>query len=246
MSRLYRVRVEEMVDLMRTAGARTMLLTLSENFSDWEPVVSVHRADLTPADAVAWQAAVTAGDALAPQDCAAAVQAWERALAIDDQYAQLHFKLAGCLSRLGRSEAACRAYRLASDLDRFSQGAPLSFNAILGDIARQHDAWLVDIDATLNAASGPRCVGDDLFVDAVHPNMRAHQLIAGAIAAHLRQEGIGAASADWQVDAYRDPDPRRILMDDPKLQFYEVVGRDYMCKAAGRTTCPPHEVQVAE
>ena len=177
-----------MVDLMRKAGARTMLLTLSENFSDWEPVVSVHRADLTPADAVAWQAAVTAGDALAPHDCAAAVQAWERALAIDDQYAQLHFKLAGCLSRLGRSEAACRAYRLASDLDRFSQGAPLSFNAILGDIARRRDAWLVDIDATLNAASGPRCVGDDLFVDAVHPNMRAHQLIAGAIAAQPAAE----------------------------------------------------------
>jgi hypothetical protein len=61
----YRLRVEEMVRVMRRAGARTFLLTLSQNFADWPPVVSAHRPGMRPDEKAAWRAAVRRGDALA-------------------------------------------------------------------------------------------------------------------------------------------------------------------------------------
>src|SRR5262249_317585 len=236
-ARLYRARIEEMVRIMRNAGARTALLTLSQNLSDWPPVVSVHRDGLSPDDAAAWQAAVDEGDALAPHDCQAALAAWQRALTIDDGYALLHFKIANCQRGIGQMDDARTHFRLASDRDRFSQGAPLSFNEILRDVAEHEGALLVDVDAVLTDASGDRLVGDDLFVDAMHPNLRGHQLIAAAVADVMRQAGIPVPADRWRVDAYHDPDPDALIAADPELGVKELLSRGVVCYAAGRTEC---------
>src|SRR5262249_23752033 len=165
---IYRARLVEMVRTMRSAGARTMLLTLSQNFSEWAPVASSHRPGLRADERAAWRAAVHSGDELAPEDCAAALAAWSRALALDDTSADLLFKVAGCERTLGRLDAASAHFRLASDLDRRSQGASTSFNDIIRDVAREEGAIVVDVDGAFSRASGARLVGYDLFVDSLH------------------------------------------------------------------------------
>jgi lysophospholipase L1-like esterase len=233
---LYRTRLEEMIRTIRAAGGHTMLLTLSQNFSEWEPAVSIHRPGMRPQDKVAWRSAVRAGDALAAHDCAAALAAWQRALALDDGYAGLQFKMAGCERALGRLEEARARFRLASDLDRLPQGASTSFNDILRDVAQHEGAILVDVDLVLSQASGPRLVGDDLFVDAMHPSVRAHQLIAQAVANAIRETGLAGPAVHWRNADYVDPDPdEAVLALDPELPTKVLLTRALAHQAAGRT-----------
>src|SRR5439155_828183 len=108
----YRFNVEAMVAAMRDVGARTMILSLSQNFADWPPGASSHRKDLDPTARAAWDAEVAAGDQAASGDaCAAALEAYERALAIDDTVAELHYKVARCERSLEHFDAARAHYR---------------------------------------------------------------------------------------------------------------------------------------
>lgn len=111
-----------------------------------------------PEEKAAWRAAVELGDTLADHDCPGAIAAWSRALAMDDGYADLHYRIARCEHELGRLDDAERQFRLASDLDRLPQGASTSFNDLVRDVARRESALLVDIDALFTRTSGPRLV----------------------------------------------------------------------------------------
>jgi len=241
---LYGERVAEMVRVMRAAGARTMLLTLSQNFSDFAPVVSIHRPGMRPDEKVAWRAAVRRGDSLAPHDCVAALEAWTRASSLDDGVASLHFRMAACEHALGRFDAARARYRLASDLDRLSQGAPTALNDILREVAQREGATLVDVDAAFSAASGTHLVGNDLFVDSHHPNVRGHQVIAAAVAEAIRAQGIPLPAARWRLDAYVDPDREALVAADPEIPAKEDFSRALSCMVAGRP-CGIQELEDA-
>ena len=199
---LYRERLVEMVRAMRAAGSHTMLLTLSQNFSEWEPAVSIHRSGMRPEDKVAWRAAVREGDAVAAHDCAAALAAWNRALALDDEYAALQFKMAIASSR---SDGSTRpgALRLASDLDRLPQGASTSFNGIPRRGARKAPS-AIDLVLTEVAVPAGR---HDLFADAIHPNARAHSDRRSGGERH--REMTGGPAVRWHNADYIDPDPTK-------------------------------------
>jgi hypothetical protein len=230
---LYEHNLDAMAGLARAAGARTLFVTLSQNFSDWAPGASRHRADLDRASLERFDALVARGrQARERGDCSAARDAFTEALAIDAEFAELHFELAACQRVLGDLEAARRHYRLASDLDRVPHGAPTYFNDVILRVARAHGAPVVDVDAIFEAESGPALVGDDLFVDWLHPNLRAHTLIAAAIAAGMRRDGIPLASDDWrEVPALPVPTP------DAPLRVREEEMRLRACSLALREAC---------
>jgi len=163
--------------------------------------------------------------------------AWSPALLIDDTFADLQFKVATCEWSLGRVDDARQWFRLASDLDRLPQGAPTSLNDIVRDVAREDDAILVDIDLAFTQASGPRLVGDDLFVDAVHLRILGHQLIAKAVADAIRESGVAGTHVRWNLDAHTDPDPETLLDDNPEMRAREKIARQLSCAAAGRPDC---------
>jgi tetratricopeptide (TPR) repeat protein len=234
---LYENNLHAIAGLMRRAGARVLFATLSQNFSDWPPPASRQREDLTPAEAEAWQAAFADARARAAEaDCAGAVAAFEQALAIDDRHAELQFRMASCLRQLGRLDEAWRRFRLASDLDPVSHGAPTYFNDIIRRVAREEEALFLDVDGLLQEASGPALVGDDLFTDFAHPNLRAHQLIAKALADTLREAGVPLPSERWR-EGYADPPPEQLYSEAPELRVLELESRVFVCLLAPRETC---------
>jgi lysophospholipase L1-like esterase len=236
---VYGARLVDMVRTMRAVGARTMLLTLSQNFSDWPPGFSSHRPGMRPDEKAAFRAAVRAGDALASTDCQAALAAWSTAVALDDGFAALQFRMATCEKALGRLDAASARFRRSSDLDGIPQGAPTAFNDVIRTVAAEQDAILVDLDLIFARTSGPALVGNDLFIDSEHMTLRAHQLIAQVVADAIRESGIAGPTVRWNPDAYVDPDPEALLAANPDLRFKENLVRLFACNVGGRPECSP-------
>lgn len=234
----YRHNVEAMIESARQAGSDVMLLTLSQNFADWRPGVSSHRLDLADDAQREWEALVAEGDALLGTDgnCEEALLSYRRALAMDDEYADLHFKIARCEERLGHDEAAFRHYRLASDLDRVPHGAPTRYNGILRELASKHGTLVVDIETLFAERSPHRLVGDNLFVDLLHPNLRGHQLIAEAVAGVLQASGIPEVADRWRGE-YACPEAETLYVDDPSLRVREWKLRAVACSLARRREC---------
>lgn len=236
---LFEQNLRRMAEAMRAAGARVAFLTLGQNLSDWAPGASSHRADLTPAGREAFDAHFAAAARLAadPAGCGTALALWERALAIDAEYALLHYEMARCWHRLGRLDEARGGYLRASDLDRVPHGAPSSYNALIRDLAREYGAVLVDVAAQLARESGDRLVGDDLFDDFVHPNLRGHQLIGKAAFEALREAGIPVPAERFGPGVPDIPDPEALFAQEPLLATQRLESRLFVCLVAPRDYC---------
>jgi tetratricopeptide (TPR) repeat protein len=242
---LYRLNLEEMARTARAAGARLVFLTLTQNFADWSPGASTHREGLSPAEMGEWKARFAEGESAAARgDCPAALSAWERALAIDGEYALLHYRIAGCQRALGRFDQARAEYRWASDLDRVPHGAPTYFNDWIRDIAARYGALLVDTDALLTAAAEHGLVGDSLINEFVHPNLRAHQLIAAGIEQTLREAGIPRPAAEWRAQTWVDPAPEQLVAENPSLRAREHEAIRFTCVVARRQACVDEQVEA--
>ena len=234
---LYAFNLREMVAVTQQAGGRVLLASLSQNFADWPPGASGHAPDLSEADLARFRERAAAGDAARHAgDCEAAVSAWRDALAVDSGFAQTHYDLASCLRDLGRLDDAWREYRRASDLDRAAHGAPTAFNDVLRETARSTGSLFLDVDAALRDEGGSAGVGDDLFLDMVHPNVRAHERIARELAARLREAGIPEPADRW-LPLPPLPDPAALFAGDPHLRFLEHEVRLVACRLARRDAC---------
>jgi tetratricopeptide (TPR) repeat protein len=227
-----------MAGTAEAAGAKVVFVTLAQNFADWPPGASTHREDLAEPQAAEWQARFAEGErAAGAGDCAAALAAWERALAIDDEYALLHYRIAGCQRALEQFDAARAEYRRASDLDRVPHGAPTYFNDWIRRIAAGSGALLVDSDDLLASASEHGLVGDPLINEFVHPNLRAHQLIAAEIEKTLREAGIPRPAAEWRAQTWVDPSPEQLVAENPSLRVREHEAIRFTCVVARRMDC---------
>lgn len=242
---LYTQNLRAMAATMASAGAQTMFLTLSQNFSDWPPAASRHRDGLSDEELRGWDALLVEANGLAEADCNAALAIYERALAIDDQHAELHFRIARCRHQRGEVSAAEHHYRQASDLDPIPHGAPTHFNEILRQTAEVGGHLFVDTYEVLARASGADLVGDDLFTDFAHPNLRAHQLIADAVAQALRDADLPAPRAEWQWERYSPPDLEAIYAADPELRIRELESWVFVCLVAPRDLCRARAHELA-
>ncbi len=126
-------------DICRTAtraGARVVVATVATNLKDCAPLASLHRAGLAPAERSEWETAVLRGEGEETVGrLTSAVDHYRRAMAIDDRFADLHFRLARCLLALGRAEEAREHYVAARDLDALPFRTTSALNRVIRETA---------------------------------------------------------------------------------------------------------------
>jgi len=131
-----------------------------------------------------WQSAFDAGvEAEAAGNSAQAISRYQEAAALDDHYAELHFRLARCQFALGQFDEARREFALACDWDALQFRADSRLNDLVRLVERQCqdggtrlvDAARVFAEFALEDQGIP---GDRFFNDHVHPNFEGDYLLA--------------------------------------------------------------------
>jgi tetratricopeptide (TPR) repeat protein len=181
--RHYELNLKRMIALARSVGADVVLVTPASNEKDYSPFKSVLDGSLTAEQ----QARVEQLQTQAAIDQQAArwdegVNRYREVLAIDPRLAESRYQLGRCLYELERYPEAQSEFRAAINEDVCPLRAIDSIVSSIRTIASEERIPLVDFERLLRQESqaqlGHACLGNEYFLDHVHPNIEVHQRLA--------------------------------------------------------------------
>ena len=173
--------LRDIVDAARASGARVLLSTVATNLRDCPPFASLHREGLTTEALREWSSLVQQGVAVEnARSFADAVKSYTAAAQIDDQYAELQFRIARCLWALGDYVSAKEHFARAQDLDTLRFRADTKINDIIRSVANSSgkQVELLDAQSALAAESPNGVIGSELLYEHVHLNPPGNYLLA--------------------------------------------------------------------
>ena len=174
--------LRDTIAVARNTGARVIVATVATNLKDCAPFASSHRPDLTQDSLRSWSALVQQGSDLeANRDYQGALKTYLSALQIDDQYAELEFRIARSLWMLGDYAGAGGHFSRARDLDTLRFRADSAINRINRAAASASGSELVDAEAIFNKESPNGVAGNELVYEHVHLTPEGNYLLARAM-----------------------------------------------------------------
>ena len=174
--------LRDTVAVARNSGARVIVSTVATNLKDCAPFASAHREALSPDALRSWTSLVQQGVNLENDRAYAdALKAYQAASALDDQYAELEFRVARTLSQMGDSIGARQHFSRARDLDTLRFRADSRINDINRSVAASSGAELVDAESVFSQASPNGAIGSDLVYEHVHLTPEGNYLLAKAM-----------------------------------------------------------------
>lgn len=221
----FRANLDDIIEAAGGAGAKVMLCTVAVNLKDLPPFGSLHRLDLSPADATRWASLYDSGAQLENQGkFPEAIQRYLDAEKLDDHYAELHFQLGRCYWALQDWEAGRKQFALARDWDALQFRTDSSMNEVIRTEAAKYKSAgvrLLDIaqDFAQSDLSEHGVPGRKLFYEHVHPTFAGSYLLARACDAAVLEEfgsrfsttnrapqvpGIGQCADDLAYTFYDD------------------------------------------
>jgi len=197
----------------RDAGAKVIVATIATNLKDCAPFASLHRGNLTEEDLRSWSALVQQGNDLEGVGShAEALQLYLSAARIDDEYAELEFRIARCLWSLGDYKAAKEHFRHARDLDTLRFRADSKINDINREVVSSiSGVGLVDADSVLANASRDGIIGSDLVYEHVHLTPEGNYLLARAMFLQIANDFPSEAGHSLDSDVPSEAECERLL-----------------------------------
>lgn len=179
--------LRDTIAVARESGANVIVATAATNLEDCAPFASLHRENLTEEDLRSWWMLVQQANELeAANSYAEALKVYVSASKIDDDYAELEFRIARCLRALGDSKAAREHFLRARDLDTLRFRADTRINDINRAVASSiSDIRLIDTEALFSNASSDGIIGSDLVYEHVHLTPLGNYVLARAMFQHI-------------------------------------------------------------
>lgn len=175
--------LEDIRRLATGSGAAVLFCTLGCNLRDCPPFASLHRADLGKDDK--WTGLYEMGTRLeAAGDYSLAIERYIAAAQVDDQYADLQFRLGRCHWQSGDFEKARDRFLLARDLDALRFRPDRHVNEIIRDVASaagDQRVGFVDAEEAFRADSPSGVTGRELFHEHVHMTFHGDYLLAKSV-----------------------------------------------------------------
>jgi tetratricopeptide (TPR) repeat protein len=198
----FRLNVQRMVKIARNADAEIMFVQPVSNIKDMSPFKSEHRAGLDDQARREWQSLYERARKLqASGDPGAALTLYRQALALDDRYADLHYRIGEVLFEQGDYAAAEKAFRRAVEEDIVPLRILAPMQRIIEEVAASEDVPLIDLPALIRDAYAEEydysVFGKEFFRDHVHLNMEGYRLLGLALLDRLIDAGIATPRPSW-------------------------------------------------
>ena len=193
--------LRDTVEVARDAGARVIVSTVATNLKDCAPFASQHRQGLSAADLSSWSTLVQQGaDFENDHAYDDALQAYGAALRIDDQYAELEFRIARALWKKGDYNGSRQHFQRARDLDTLRFRADSRINDINRSVAKSVSGTdLVDADAIFGQRSPNGITGSELVYEHVHMTPEGNYLLARSMFLTIASQIAGHQVAESEV-----------------------------------------------
>jgi tetratricopeptide (TPR) repeat protein len=178
----FRENLEDMVRAGRNSGARVVISTVATNLKDCAPFASAHRDGLAPNELQAWSGLMQQGARLdAESNYRGALEMYLAASKIDDQFAELQFRIARDLWQSGDYDGARQRFIRAQDLDTLRFRADSRINETIRAVATASGADLVDAELIFDVQSAHNVSGTEFLYEHVHLNPQGNYLLATAL-----------------------------------------------------------------
>jgi tetratricopeptide (TPR) repeat protein len=225
--RHFQSNLEDIESIARKNETKIIFCTVGGNLKDSPPFASLHRPDLKETEQKRWDDIYKRGTELESSgNYAEATQRYLKAAEIDDQYADLQFRLGRCYWLMGQYDEARARYIRARELDTLRFRAGTRINEIIREAAGNKAAngvYLVDAVSVFEKSSSYEIPGEELFYEHVHLNFKGNYLLAEAIfkqvekilLERIKRHGAGEQSIPTEAEcaeylAYTDWDKHRI------------------------------------
>ena len=204
--RHYRISLERMVSLARSAEAPVIFVTPASNLKDFTPFKSEHTEGLDVASQQrAEQMLAAARDAMRRKDWSGAFGSLDQALTFDPRHAELLYRRGQVLVALGRFDEAESVLRQARDEDVCPLRALSPMPRIVAEVARDKGAELVDYVELLRQRMRDRfghpVLGQEYFLDHVHPTIEGYRMLAIALIDAMNRQGLVQQDSAWGEQA---------------------------------------------
>jgi len=176
----------DILQLAQARGVKVVLTTVAANLRDCAPFGSEHRPGLTPEQTNRWNKVYYEGVAEeVGGNAAKAIERYEEAAKIDDQFADLQYRWGRCSLLLGQDEPARSHFSLARDYDTLRFRADSRINDLIRQSAASREnrgVLLADAERDLAVQSPHGLAGEELFYEHVHLTFEGNYLLARCIA----------------------------------------------------------------
>ena len=198
----FRFNLGRMENMARAGGAEMILVTIPVNEKDFPPFKSQFTEGLDEAERRRIRTLLDrAKNALEDGEGENAKTLLLEAVEIDPRYADTHYLLGRAWLALEAYDQAERAFLTAIEEDVCPLRALAGMNEAIIEIAQRADVPGVDFREALRTKarreSGDGMLGDEFFLDHVHPTVATNGLLARALTEEMSELGILDLSPDW-------------------------------------------------
>jgi tetratricopeptide (TPR) repeat protein len=181
----HRHNLEAICDDAEKAGVGVIVCTIPVNLKDSAPFRSLHAADLESEQVKAWDKAYQEGVRLEEKRrFAEALDRYEAAATIDDEYADLAYRRGRCLLTLGKTSAAREQFVRARDRDALRFRSDTAINETIRAVADARagaGVQLADAERAFEKSSPGGIPGEELFLEHVHMNFHGNYVLARTV-----------------------------------------------------------------
>ena len=198
--RHYEMNIERMVTIAAEAGAAIVFVTPAANEKDCSPFKSEESSRLSAEERKRLFGYLeTTKEQLAAQQYDDALVSIEQARKLDGRHAEVQYLHGKALFALGREELASQSFTRALNEDVCPLRALPEITEAIRRVAKRERTPLVDFGFLLHELCrreyGHGCLGEEFFLDHVHPTTDVHRQLALWIIEELQEEGLVRGSA---------------------------------------------------
>ncbi len=187
----FKANLDDILDLAERNHIKVVVSTVASNLRNCAPFASLHSPALQPGDLRRWKQLYDEGAAAeSAGKHAEARDKYVAAAQIDDDYAELQFRLGNCYLALTNQVQALRCFERARDFDALAFRTDSQLNEIIAQAANRRSAAhvrLADPVKLIRGRTPAQVPGHEFFYEHVHLNFDGNYLLAVAVADQLAE-----------------------------------------------------------